>query len=550
MRLWRIVLKYTSKILTATSAVALSVGLLMGYAKPVSAADSNSTAKTDKNSDNSSSTKNAAAQTSTSYDLMVKVGSGRNYNVYKSIKNGKPVGKVANASDYQYAHIQSDQRIKTQQNGTYWRIYVDGRKVGYVNQNYFTRNTIAVPKTVSLVRNSNYSFDPSDAISYATNSMGTVIDNQEVNISEDMIDCTEPGVYNVKYSYGTAKATVKVTVRKSTKEGVTNADSVTAQPFNGNLKSWKTYYGSSANYVTKTDFVPDKSRHTYDSDNGNLTFKTRFFQPVLLSVARDIKDDDYINRVGHIPEGITMSQGWLYTSLLSSTTINNGHIVGYNLNHLTNAFNGQYLLDMSQKKFNSYVKNIKVSPAINVGHGQAMGSTDKYIYVLNNYNRIAYNSTESEQLIQIRKSDLCINKIWTVKCWNGGDSEGRYFQNGVVVNDHKMYTTAYNKAKDQTEYWEFNRTGDNWYPTIVGATKGGIVTNTYTQGFTYDAKNDNFYLAFNDVIAKIAKNGEVKDAYQFHTGREIEGIAVDNNRLYMNLAQRAELFESNQKLTK
>lgn len=544
-------MKYTSKILTATSAaVALSVGLLMGYAKPVSAADSNSTAKTDKNSDNSSSTKNVAAQTSTSYDLMVKVGSGRNYNVYKSIKNGKPVGKVANASDYQYAHIQSDQRIKTQQNGTYWRIYVDGRKVGYVNQNYFTRNTIAVPKTVSLVRNSNYSFDPSDAISYATNSMGTVIDNQEVNISEDMIDCTEPGVYNVKYSYGTAKATVKVTVRKSTKEGVTNADSVTAQPFNGNLKSWKTYYGSSANYVTKTDFAPDKLRHTYDSDNGNLTFKTRFFQPVLLSVARDIKDDDYINRVGHIPEGITMSQGWLYTSLLSSTTINNGHIVGYNLNHLTNAFNGQYLLDMSQKKFNSYVKNIKVSPAINVGHGQAMGSTDKYIYVLNNYNRIAYNSTESEQLIQIRKSDLCINKIWTVKCWNGGDSEGRYFQNGVVVNDHKMYTTAYNKAKDQTEYWEFNRTGDNWYPTIVGATKGGIVTNTYTQGFTYDAKNDNFYLAFNDVIAKIAKNGEVKDAYQFHTGREIEGIAVDNNRLYMNLAQRAELFESNQKLTK
>ncbi len=31
---------------------------------------------------------------------------------------------------------------------------------------------------------------------------------------------------------------------------------------------------------------------------------------------------------------------------------------------------------------------------------------------------------------------------------------------------------------------------------------------------------------------------------------EIEGIAVSNNRLYMNLAQRAELLESTEKLTK
>jgi len=521
----------------------------MGYAKPVSAADANSASKTtDTNS--SSDSKKAPVQTSTSYDLMVKVGSGRRYNVYKKISNGKPSGKIADASDYQYAHIQSDQSIKTRDNGTYWRIYVDGRKVGYVNQNYFTRNTIAVPKTVSLVRNSNYLFDPTDAISYVTNNMGTVIDNQDVDVSEDMIDCTDPGTYNVKYSYGSAKATVKVTVRKSTKEGIADASKVQAKSFDGNLKSWKIYYGSSANYVTKTDFAPDKSKHTYTSDDGNLTFKTRFFQPVLLSVARDIKDDDYINRVGHIPEGITMSNGWLYTSLLSSTTITDGHIVGYNLNNLTNAFNGQYLLDMSQSKFNSYVKNIKVSPYIPIGHGQAMGSTDKYVYVLNNNNKVSYKSNFSTELVQIRKSDMCINKIWTIKCWNGSESEGRYFQNGVIVSDNKMYTTTYNKDDDQTEYWEFNRKGDNWYPTIVGATKGGIVSNTYTQGFTYDPKNNNFYIAFNDVIAKIAKNGEVKDTYQFHTGREIEGIAVANNRLYTNLAQRAELLESSQTLTK
>ena len=542
-------MRYSNKILTATSAVALGVGLLMGSASSVSAKTNDADAKTAKTTSDESH-KKSTTQTSTSYDLMVKVGSGKSYPVYKKIANGKPVGKsIANASDYQYSHIQSDQRIKTE-DATYWRIYVNGRKVGYVNQNWFTRNTIEVPKTVSLVQNSHYSFDPVDAISYVTNSMGTVIDNLDVDISEDLMDCSEPGTHTVKYSYGNAKASVKVTIRKSTKEGIADADSVSAKSFDGNLKSWKTYYGSSVNYVTKTDFAPDKSKHTYNSNGGDLTFQTRYFQPVLLSVARDIKDDDYINRVGHIPEGITMSDGWLYSSLLSSTTISNGHIVGYNLNHLTNAFNGQYLLDMSQKKFNSYAKNIKVSPYIPIGHGQAMGSTKKYIYVLNNNNKVSYKSNISEELIQIRKSDMCINKIWTIKCWNGSDSEGRYFQNGVIENDHKLYTTLYNKNKDQTEYWEFNRKGDNWYPTMLGATKTGIVSHTYTQGFTYDPKHDNFYLAFNDVIAKIAKNGEVKDTYQFHTGREIEGIAVANNRLYANLAQRAELLESKQTLTK
>lgn len=542
-------MKYSNKFLSATSAVALGVSLLMGSTNAVFADNSNTADSNTDAAKTDSSAKKGPVQTSTSYDLMVKVGSNKSYPVYKKISNGKPSGKIADASDYQYAHIQSDQRIKTQ-DATYWRIYVDGRKVGYVNQNYFTRNTIAVPKTVSLVQNSHYSFDPVDAVSYVTNNMGTVIDAQDIDISSDLIDCSEPGTHNVKYSYGNAKATVKVTIRKSTKEGVTDADSVQAQPFDGNLKSWKTYYGSSANYVTKTDFTPDKKKHAYASDSGNLDFKTRFFQPVLLSVARDIKDDDYINRVGHIPEGITMSDGWLYTSLLSSTTINNGHIVGYNLSHLTNAFNGQYLLDMTQKKFNSYVKNIKVSPYIPIGHGQAMGSTDKYIYVLNNNNKVSYKSNLSEELIQIRKSDMCINKIWTIKCWNGSDAEGRYFNNGVVVNDHKIYTTLYNKDKDQTEYLEFNRTGDNWNPTMVGATKGGIVSNTYTQGFTYDAKNNNFYLAFNDAIVKLATNGKVKDTYQYRTGREIEGIAAYNNRLYVNLAQRAELLESDQKLSK
>ncbi|MHC0039882.1 hypothetical protein, partial [Pseudoneobacillus sp. C159] len=76
---------------------------------------------------------------------------------------------------------------------------------------------------------------------------------------------------------------------------------------------WKSHYGSSDNYISPTEFTPDNTRHTFNS--GDLTLKTRFYQPVLLSV-QDPSDDN-INRVGHIPEGITVSGGWAYTSLLS-----------------------------------------------------------------------------------------------------------------------------------------------------------------------------------------------------------------------------------------
>ena len=58
--------------------------------------------------------------------------------------------------------------------------------------------------------------------------------------------------------------------------------------------------------------------------------------------------------------------------------------------------------------------------------------------------------------------------------------------------------------------------------------------------------NQNFYLGFNDLIVKIGRTGELKDSYSFNTGREVEGLSVNNNKLYVNLAQRAELLESNE----
>lgn len=78
-------MKYSNKFLSATSAVALGVGLLIGSTNAVFADNSKTTdsntdaAKTDSNA------KKGPAQTSTSYNLMVKVGSNKSYPVYKRL---------------------------------------------------------------------------------------------------------------------------------------------------------------------------------------------------------------------------------------------------------------------------------------------------------------------------------------------------------------------------------------------------------------------------------------------------------------------------------
>ena len=207
-------MNYSKKVLTCASALVISLGIFAGYSTTTFAASTSqntSTKKTDssaKSDIDSSSKKDLAtkddseagnvtdkkkepAQTTTSYDIMTKVAGAKNYKVWKSVSNGKVHTKVADGQNFRYSHIQSNQSIKTKKY-TYWLIYVDGRRVGWVNQNYFARNTIETPKTVSLVRNDNYTFDPKDAISYATDSTGTVVDNQEVNVSKSTINCGTP----------------------------------------------------------------------------------------------------------------------------------------------------------------------------------------------------------------------------------------------------------------------------------------------------------------------------------------------------------------------
>ena len=66
-------MKYSNKILTATSAVALGVGLLIGSTNAVFADNSKTTDSNTDTAKTDSSAKKGPAQTSTSYDLMVAI---------------------------------------------------------------------------------------------------------------------------------------------------------------------------------------------------------------------------------------------------------------------------------------------------------------------------------------------------------------------------------------------------------------------------------------------------------------------------------------------
>lgn len=72
----------------------------------------------------------------------------------------------------------------------------------------------------------------------------------------------------------------------------------------------------------------------------------------------------------------------------------------------------------------------------------SLGSSSNYIYVLANDNNYS-NGPRSEEVLQIRKSDMKINKIWTVRI-----SDDRYVHNATFIGDNTMYALFHNGGYD------------------------------------------------------------------------------------------------------
>lgn len=455
---------------------------------------------------------------------VTKIAGNGNYAIYHNVSKKGPSGKFTSTKYFKHGQIQSKKYVSTKK-GNFWDIYVDGRHIGWVSQNFFARNQISVANEVNLVRNSSYSFPTRDAINYVTDSQGTAVNPSKVNVSRAHVSTQDA---TVNYSYGKAKASVRVNVH----------DMPTANPSDSVKKGFKTVRSwrgssksSSRNWNAAHHYRSETSNNTFKS-NG-LTLKTRLYQPRFVSLGYG-NAGDAMGQVGVIPEGITVNGGIFTASMFTNSSSQYGHLVSYNLNHLRSATAAQNLTTMKWSTFKSYAQNIKVSPYIKLGHGQSLGSSSSYIYVMANDNN-QNNGPQSEEIFQIRKSDMKINNIWTFKI----DYNNRYIHNATFVGDGTMYALFHNGGYHKYEYWKLDLNNNVWVPSQIGATNGDFVTGSPVQGFAYG--DGNFYIGFNDNIFKVATDGTAKKHYHFNVRREMEGLSANGSRVYAEFAQRAEL---------
>ncbi|BDR60263.1 GW dipeptide domain-containing protein [Lactobacillus xylocopicola] len=469
---------------------------------------------------------------------ITKVPGRSTYPVYQRVSKKGPKGKFTSTKHFKYAQIQSKQVLVTKK-GTFWKIIVDGRPVGWVSQDYFTRNKISVAKRVSLVQNADFTFDTREAINYVADETGTAVDISKVSVSNPTINSGTPGRTIVTYRYGDAEASVPVTVRSNAKEGIVRAKK---GPFLGPVAvpTWKgSSKSTSRNWNAKHNFTFETKPNTFYA-NG-LTLRTELFQPRFVSLDYH-QAADKMGQVGIVPEGIAVHGSNFTVAVFNSSKDQKGHLVSYDLKQI-GKYQAQNLPGLKWKTFEKYAAHIKVSTYIKLGHGQAIGSSAKYLYVIAN-NNTAKNSIKSEEIMQIRKSDLKINQIWSFKIWNGTAKKhtGRYIHNATFVGNKTMYCLFHNGRKHRYEYWKVTRSGDTWTPVEIGATDSDFISNSSpVQGFTYDREHGQFYIGFNDYIFKVAKNGAHRETHRLNVKREIEGLSVSGNKLYVEFAQRGEL---------
>ncbi|MFZ2332631.1 MAG: hypothetical protein WAX41_05980 [Lactobacillus delbrueckii] len=492
---------------------------------------------------------------------------------YKNVKKKEwKFGKKLTASaDFRYAHVQS-KSYKVKGGKRYYYIYVDGRPVGYVNEKAFALSKANVVSQVSLVNNPSDSvgFNAEDAINYVTDQHGSLVDNDSVEIScksaklnisdTGYVSSRKAGTAVLTFKYGKAKATSKLTVRGDAKEGISSADVTPVKTDLPEIETWSASDGaslSSSSTITSKDAVSSSHKYWATNMSGNAKgadIETIFYHPAVLSAPGS---SNLEAKVSSAVQGIDFYDNDLVTSNLDLGQADNwearGHMVYYNMRGVKKC-NWQ-LIPSKMLSFNtwlSYIKNIKVSPYMKLGHGQSVGSTKKYVYVLANWNR-SNNWSNSQELIRVKKSTMEIDKIWTFKVWNGSAKYPRIFLNADVIDDNTLLALFHNASKHRYEYWKISRSGDSFKAKEVGATGSDLISNSAeVQGFVWNSAYDVYYIAFNDYLFKIGAGldggteaGKLLNYYKFDTGREFEGLGSYKGELYVNLNHPTETLKVN-----
>lgn len=495
---------------------------------------------------------------------------------YKNVKKKKKWKfgkKLTSSADFRYAHVQS-KSYKVKGGKRYYYIYVDGRPVGYVNEKAFALSKANVVSQVSLVNNPSDSvgFNAEDAINYVTDQHGSLVDNDsveiscksaELNISDTgYVSSRKAGTAVLTFKYGKAKATSKLTVRGDAKEGISSADVTPVKTDLPEITTWSARDGarlSSSSTITSKDAVSSSHKYwatkTMSGNAKGADIETIFYHPAVLSAPGS---SNLEAKVSSAVQGIDFYDNDLVTSNLDLGQADNwearGHMVYYNMRKVKK-YNWQ-LIPSKMLSFNtwlSYIKNIKVSPYMKLGHGQSVGSTKKYVYVLANWNR-SNNWSNSQELIRVKKSTMEIDKIWTFKVWNGSAKYPRIFLNADVIDDNTLLALFHNASKHCYEYWKISRSGDSFKAKEVGATGSDLISNSAeVQGFVWNSAYDVYYIAFNDYLFKIGAGldgktdaGKLLNYYKFDTGRrEFEGLSSYGPELYLNLNHPTETLKVN-----
>lgn len=532
---------------------------------------------------------------STKTDLVTKIMGNKSYQVYSSLKLEEVTKKVKTktkekkkymvkkkewkfgkkltaSADFRYAHVQS-KSYKVKGGKRYYYIYVDGRPVGYVNEKAFALSKANVVSQVSLVNNPSDSvgFNAEGAINYVTDQHGSLVDNDSVEIScksaklnisdTGYVSSRKAGTAVLTFKYGKAKATSKLTVRGDAKEGISSADVTPVKTDLPEIKTWSASDGASlspSSTITSEDAVSSSHKYWATNMSGNAKgadIETIFYHPAVLSAPGSSNLED---KVSSAVQGIDFYDNDLVTSNLDLGQADNrearGHMVYYNMRGVKK-YNWKLIPSkmLSFKTWLSYIKNIKVSPYMKLGHGQSVGSTKKYVYVLANWNR-SNNWSNSQELIRVKKSTMEIDKIWTFKVWNGSAKYPRIFLNADVIDDNTLLALFHNASKHRYEYWKISRNGDSFKAKEVGATGSDLISNSAeVQGFVWDSAYDVYYIAFNDYLFKIGAGldgktdaGKLLNYYKFDTGRrEFEGLSSYKGELYVNLNHPTETLKVN-----
>lgn len=479
----------------------------------------------------------------------------KNYGVYQNV-NG---GKRATMDDFEKGHLEVDQHCLDKKGKPYYHVIANGGAIGWVNANFVKRNYISVPNNISLVHsyNGNINWEARHAIMGATDENGTLLDpitSSKVSVSQETVPTNIAGTTAVTYKAGKGSKTVNVTVRSDAKEGVAK---VLAHPEHmaegkSGIKTGKpSQYTSSPNYSAGVETKANQMSGGIPT----YRFSTKFFAPIWLSMSRD-KNGATESLPTYSPQGLAVMGNTAYLTCMNDAQHETGTIIGYDMNHIGRLGDLRQLSQLAEKDFNQFkaiCRGITVSPRLFIGHGQALSTDGRSLYLTPS--KKVSDLNDFNQIMEINPSTFEANyaNTFRITAYFGGSSYTHRNSFNIAVKDANTFYTMVDvgwddRTKPAMEIWEVKKVGNAYQTarvltttTRMGAASGK--TRVSPQGLAYNRAQNAVYYAGDckflgfQLPSSAYPYGRLIASVDLHAQRETEGIAFsqDGKTMYMGL---------------